>query len=73
MPHEGTCAYPGRDPGPTTGSHGSQLDRQPRRRTRVKLPEVVAEAEWREALEHVREQEKRLTREHDALAAQRRR
>ena len=39
----------------------------------MKLPEVVAEAEWREALEQVREQEKRLTREHDALAAQRRR
>jgi predicted dithiol-disulfide oxidoreductase (DUF899 family) len=39
----------------------------------VKLPEVVAEAQWQEALEQVREQEKRLTREHDALAAQRRR
>ena len=39
----------------------------------MKLPEVVAEAEWQEALEQVREQEKRLTREHDALAARRRR
>ena len=36
-------------------------------------PEVVTEAQWQEALEQVREQEKRLTREHDALAAQRRR
>ena len=39
----------------------------------MKLPEVVAETEWQEALEQIREQEKRLTREHDALAAQRRR
>ena len=39
----------------------------------MKLPEVVAEAQWQEALAQVREQEKRLTREHDALAAQRRR
>jgi predicted dithiol-disulfide oxidoreductase (DUF899 family) len=39
----------------------------------VKLPEVVAEAKWQEALEQIRDQEKRLTREHDALAARRRR
>jgi len=39
----------------------------------VKLPQVVAEAEWQAALEQIREQEKRLTREQDALAAQRRR
>ncbi len=39
----------------------------------MKLPQVVAEAEWQEALEQIREQEKMLTREHDALAARRRR
>jgi predicted dithiol-disulfide oxidoreductase (DUF899 family) len=39
----------------------------------VKLPQVVAEGEWQAALEQVHEQERRLTREHDALAAQRRR
>ncbi len=39
----------------------------------MKLREVVAEAAWQEALEQIREQEKRLTREHDALAARRRR
>ncbi len=37
------------------------------------LPHIVPEAEWQAALEQIREQEKRLTREHDALAAQRRR
>jgi predicted dithiol-disulfide oxidoreductase (DUF899 family) len=39
----------------------------------MKLAQVVPKAEWQAALEEVREKEKRLTREHDALAAERRR
>ena len=39
----------------------------------MKLPQVVPHAEWQAALEELREKEKRLTREHDALAAERRR
>jgi predicted dithiol-disulfide oxidoreductase (DUF899 family) len=39
----------------------------------MELPPVVSDAEWQAALREVREQEKRLTREHDALAAARRR
>jgi predicted dithiol-disulfide oxidoreductase (DUF899 family) len=37
------------------------------------LSRVVPQAEWEAALEELREKEKRLTREHDALAAERRR
>jgi predicted dithiol-disulfide oxidoreductase (DUF899 family) len=39
----------------------------------MKLPPVVSDAEWQAALDDVRKKEKRLTREHDALAAERRR
>jgi predicted dithiol-disulfide oxidoreductase (DUF899 family) len=39
----------------------------------VKLPQVVTQAEWEAKLEGIREKEKRFTREHDALAAERRR
>jgi predicted dithiol-disulfide oxidoreductase (DUF899 family) len=39
----------------------------------MKLPQVVPYSEWQVALEEVRGKEKRLTREHDALAAERRR
>ncbi len=39
----------------------------------MKLPQVVPQAEWQAALEEVRQKEKRLTREHDALATERRR
>lgn len=37
------------------------------------LPEAVPEREWLQALDHIHAQEKRATRERDALAAQRRR
>jgi predicted dithiol-disulfide oxidoreductase (DUF899 family) len=39
----------------------------------MNLPPVVSEAEWQAAIEEVRTKEKALTREHDALAALRRR
>jgi predicted dithiol-disulfide oxidoreductase (DUF899 family) len=39
----------------------------------MELPRVVAQAQWQAALEELRQKEKRLTREHDALAAERRR
>jgi predicted dithiol-disulfide oxidoreductase (DUF899 family) len=39
----------------------------------VEHPQVVSEAEWQAAFEEIREKEKALTREHDALAARRRR
>ena len=39
----------------------------------MRLPQVVPQSEWQAALEELREKEKRLTREHDALAAERRR
>jgi predicted dithiol-disulfide oxidoreductase (DUF899 family) len=39
----------------------------------MSFPEVVPERDWREALDAIRAQEKRATRERDALAAQRRR
>jgi predicted dithiol-disulfide oxidoreductase (DUF899 family) len=37
------------------------------------IPQVVSESEWRRQLDAIRRQEKRATRERDALAAQRRR
>jgi predicted dithiol-disulfide oxidoreductase (DUF899 family) len=39
----------------------------------MRLSQVVPQSEWRAALDAVREKEKSLTREHDALAAERRR
>jgi predicted dithiol-disulfide oxidoreductase (DUF899 family) len=39
----------------------------------MELPRVVPQAEWQAALEKLHQKEKRLTREHDALAAERRR
>jgi predicted dithiol-disulfide oxidoreductase (DUF899 family) len=39
----------------------------------MELPQAVPQVEWQAALEELREKEKRLTREHDALAAERRR
>jgi predicted dithiol-disulfide oxidoreductase (DUF899 family) len=39
----------------------------------MNIPEVVSESEWTRALEEVRAEEKRETRERDALAARRRR
>jgi predicted dithiol-disulfide oxidoreductase (DUF899 family) len=39
----------------------------------MELPRVVPQAEWQAALEEIHQNEKRLTREHDVLAAERRR
>jgi predicted dithiol-disulfide oxidoreductase (DUF899 family) len=39
----------------------------------MELPRVAPQAEWQAALEELHQKEKRLTREHDALAAERRR
>jgi predicted dithiol-disulfide oxidoreductase (DUF899 family) len=39
----------------------------------MELPRVVPQAEWQAAVEELHREEKRLTREHDALAAERRR
>jgi predicted dithiol-disulfide oxidoreductase (DUF899 family) len=42
-------------------------------RTQIPLPEVATEDEWLAASEKLRAKEKKLTREHDKLAAERRR